>query len=128
MGGGQRAPKAIAKNDVWCLEDGVNWKKVTSFAQWNPRMWFSSLVYRDRIWVLGGWSDENKNFGDVWYSKDGKDWIELKSDITWIKRHEHSTFLFKDKIWVAGGAAEPNYLLNSEVWSLFIPRKWFDNK
>lgn len=125
MGGGQRAPEAIAKNDVWCSEDGVNWKQVTSSAHWEPRMWFSSVAYRDHMWVLGGWSPENRNLGDVWYSKDGKNWTQLKSDMIWSKRHEHSAYVFKDKIWIAGGAAEPDYALNNEVWSLFVPKNWF---
>ena len=128
LGGGQRAPKAIPTNDVWCSEDGVKWTRVTEAAPWKPRLWFSSVVYRDRLWVLGGWSQENGNFGDVWYSKDGLTWTELKSDAIWTKRHEHSAFVFKDKIWVAGGASEPEYLLNSEVWSLEIPRNWFGDR
>lgn len=82
-----------------------------------PRLWFSSIVYRNRMWVLGGWSPETYNFGDVWYTKDGKAWSEFKSDVQWSKRHELSAFVFHDKIWVAGGAAEPDYKLNSEVWS-----------
>jgi len=126
IGGGQRNPLAIPKNDVWCSEDGVNWKQVTPSAQWKPRMWFSSIVYRDHLWVLGGWSPDG-NFGDVWYSKDGKNWTELKSDVGWVKRHELSAFVFKDKIWVAGGC-EPNNELNSEVWSLFVPWNWFADK
>ena len=69
-----------------------------------------------------------RSFGDVWYSKDGLTWTELKSDVIWTKRHEHSTYVFKDKIWVAGGASEPEYLLNSEVWSLEIPRNWFGDE
>jgi hypothetical protein len=125
IGGGQRNPKSIEKNDVWCSEDGLNWKEVTHNAQWKPRLWFSSIVYRDRIWVLGGWSHENGNFGDVWYSKDGHNWEELNTDTCWVKRHEFSTLVFNDKIWVAGGASEPNYELNSQVWSLYIPGNWF---
>ena len=74
------------------------------------------------MWVLGGWSEADGNFGDVWYSKDGRTWTELKSDVIWTRRHEHSAFVFRDKIWVAGGAAEPSYKLNSEVWSLEVPR------
>jgi hypothetical protein len=128
MGGGRRNPQPIPTNDVWCSEDGVKWTKVTDTANWKPRIWFSSVVYRDRIWVLGGWSIENGNFGDVWYSKDGLTWTELKSDVIWTKRHEHSAFVFKDKIWVAGGASEPDYLLNSEVWSLEVPHNWFGDK
>ncbi len=126
MGGGHRSPNAIPTNDVWCSEDGVNWKLVTSSAAWKPRLWFSALVYRDRMWILGGWA-ESGNFGDVWYSKDGLNWTELKSDVVWSKRHELSAFVFKDKIWVAGGAAEPNYLLDSEVWSIKVPKRWFQD-
>lgn len=128
MGGGKRFPNTVANNDVWCSEDGVNWKQVTASAQWDPRMWFSAVVYRDRIWVMGGWSDEHKNFGDVWYSKDGSNWKQFKSAIQWSKRHEHSAFVFKDKIWVAAGAAGDDYTLNSEVWSLYIPQNWVSKK
>jgi hypothetical protein len=128
MGGGSRSPKAIPTNDVWCSEDGINWLQVTESAEWKPRMWFSTVVYRDHMWVLGGWAEEQHNFGDVWYSKDGKKWTEFKSDVIWSPRHEHSAFVFKDKLWVAAGAAEPNYKLNNEVWSLSVPKDWFRNK
>jgi hypothetical protein len=127
MGGGALTPARpampLANNDVWCSDDGINWTQVSSSADWEPRIWFSSVVYRDRMWVIGGLSTKKANLGDVWYSRDGKNWIELKSDNIWSPRHEHSTVVFKDKIWVAGGAAEPLYQLNSELWSLKIPRK-----
>jgi hypothetical protein len=123
LGGGAWRPETIPKNDVWCSEDGVNWTEVTPAAPWAPRMWFSLVVYRDRLWVLGGWSRTHGNFGDVWYSKNGRDWTELKSDVIWTKRHEHAAFVFNNRIWVAGGHADP---LNSEVWSLFIPEHAFN--
>lgn len=126
IGGGTRAPKANSLNDVWSSEDGVNWTQVTNSAAWAPRIWFSTVVYRDRMWVLGGWADSG-NIGDVWYSKDGKTWTEFKSDVKWSKRHEHAAFVFKDRIWVAGGAAEPNYLLDSEVWSLKVPKGFLED-
>lgn len=126
FGGGNYVPEYHAKNDVWCSEDGVHWTQVTDAAPWHPRLWFSSVVYRDRMWVLGGWSNNpSKNWGDVWYSKDGKNWNQLKSDVTWKERHEHSAFVFQDKIWIAGGHAQP---LSSEVWSLEIPKGWFKDK
>jgi hypothetical protein len=118
FGGGNYLPKHHALNDVWSSEDGVHWNLVTPSAQWEPRLWFSAVVYRDRIWVLGGWSESHDNFGDVWHSRNGKDWTELKSAVIWKSRHEHSAFVFKDRIWVAGGHARP---LCSEVWSLYIP-------
>lgn len=126
FGGGNYVPEYHATNDVWCSADGVHWEQVTDHAQWHARLWFSSVVYRDRMWVLGGWSNQpSTNWGDVWYSQDGKDWKQLKSDVIWKERHEHSAFVFQDKIWVAGGHARP---LSSEVWSLDIPETWFQGK
>jgi hypothetical protein len=125
MGGGLWSPQHVPFNDIWCSEDGVNWTQVTSAAPWKPRLWFSTVVYRNRMWVLGGWSKEHDNFGDVWYSRDGKHWTEVKSDVIWKSRHEHSAVVFKDKIWVAGGHARP---LNSEVWTLDIPADWFKDE
>ena len=126
LGGGNYVPEYHARNDVWCSEDGVHWTEVTESAAWHPRLWFSSVAYRDRLWVLGGWSNNpSKNWGDVWYSSDGKRWRQFRSDVTWKARHEHSAFVFRDKIWVAGGHARP---LSSEVWSLEIPERWFDQK
>lgn len=120
FGGGNYVPKYHAVNDVWSSEDGVHWQQETEAAPWHPRLWFSSVVYRDRMWVLGGWSnDPSTNWGDVWSSQDGKTWTELKSDVIWKARHEHSAFVFQDKIWIAGGHAQP---LSSEVWSLELPK------
>lgn len=121
MGGGRWSPETVPENDVWCSEDGVNWTRVTEHAPWAPRMWFSLVVYRGHMWVLGGWSRTNGNFGDVWCSKDGKNWTEVKSDVIWNNRHELSAVVFKDKIWVYGGYAD---VLNSEVWTLELPEDW----
>ena len=124
FGGGNYVPKYHAVNDVWSSSDGVRWRRETRSAPWHPRLWFSSVVYRDHIWVLGGWSNKpSRNWGDVWYSKDGKEWKRLNSKSIWKARHEHSAFVLKDRIWIAGGHAKP---LSSEVWSLHVPKRWFD--
>ncbi len=125
MGGGSWNPENIPRNDVWYSEDGVNWTQATDAAPWTPRLWFTAVAYRDHMWMMGGWNRVDGNFNDIWYSKNGKDWTEVKSDVIWKTRHEHSAYVFKDKIWIAGGHAEP---LNSEVWSLEIPKNWFDDK
>ncbi len=122
FGGGNYVPKYHAVNDVWCSEDGEHWTQLTEHAPWSPRLWFSSVVYRDHIFVLGGWSNNpSKNWGDVWYSKDGKEWKQLNSEVTWKERHEQSAYVFQGKLWIAGGHAQP---LSSEVWSLELPRDW----
>lgn len=125
LGGGNYVPKYHAVNDVWSSADGATWEQATASAPWSPRLWFSSVVYRNRIWVLGGWSNQpSRNWGDVWYSKDGKNWKQYPAKICWKERHEHSAYVFQDKIWVAGGHAQP---LSSEVWSLEVPESWFQD-
>lgn len=124
FGGGNYVPKYSAFNDVWSSADGKTWTKETDAAPWSPRMWFSAVTYRDRIWVLGGWSKTpNTNWGDVWYSKDGKEWKELKTPPAWKARHELSAYVFQDKLWIAGGHAMP---LSNEVWSLDVKPEWLD--
>jgi Kelch motif len=122
LGGGNYVPAYHAKNDVWSSADGVNWICETESAPWPPRLWFSAAVYRDRIWVMGGWSNNpSRNWGDVWHSEDGRTWEQLQTRTTWKERHEHSVFVFKDKLWIAGGHAKP---LSNEVWSLKLPKDW----
>ena len=118
LGGGAWRPRTIPRNDVWCSEDGVRWTCVTGAAPWRPRIWFSVVVYRGCMWVLGGWNREDGNLGDVWYSRDGAQWTEVKSSVIWSPRHEHSAWVLRDRIWVAGGYGEE---LDSEVWSLRVP-------
>ena len=122
FGGGNYVPAYHATNDVWSSGDGVNWNRETAAAPWSARLWFSGAVYRDRMWVLGGWSNKpSKNHADVWHSKDGKNWEQLVTKTRWKERHEHSVFIFQDKLWIAGGMSPP---LNSEVWSLHLPKDW----
>ena len=122
MGGGNYVPTYHAKNDVWCSSDGKTWTCVSDTAAWSPRLWFSSVVYRDHMWVLGGWSNNpSKNWGDAWYSADGARWSQLTTPTMWKERHEHSVWVFDDALWVAAGHAQP---LSNEVWKLKLPGDW----
>ena len=121
LGGGNYVPAYEAKNDVWSSSDGVKWTCELEKAPWSPRLWFSAAVYRGRMWVIGGWSKENDNFGDVWHSANGRDWQCLQTKNCWKARHEHSVLVYQDKLWVLGGHARP---LSSEVWSLYLPANW----
>ena len=108
-----------AYTDVWSSSDGRNWTK-TADGPWPPRMWNTAVVYRDRVWLIGGFRGEPtwNNFNDVWYSSDGVEWKQMPSPRIWSPRHELSAYVFKDKIWVVGGNAWP---LMNDVWSLEIP-------
>jgi Kelch motif. len=122
FGGGNYVPEHFTYNDVWSSADGIHWVPENAEAPWHGRIWFSSVVYRNHIWLLGGWSgNPYKNWSDVWYSADGKHWKEFKTEQAWRERHEHSAFVFKDKLWIAGGMVPP---LTNDVWSLYLPESW----
>lgn len=122
FGGGNYTPDYFTYHDVWSSADGINWVQETAEAPWPGRIWFSSVIYRNHIWLLGGWSgNPYKNWSDVWYSPDGKHWKEFKAERVWRERHEHSAFVFKDKLWIAGGMVPP---LTNDVWSLYLPENW----
>jgi hypothetical protein len=119
MGGGNYWPSPSAVNDVWSSTDGRRWTRVIEHAPWPGRIWFSSVVYRDRMWILGGWSgNPSKNWNDVWCSRDGKAWHEVKTPTIWSPRHEMSAYVFGDALWIVGGNAWP--LLN-DVWRMRLP-------
>lgn len=126
MAGGNYTPEYRAFNDVWVSDDGKTWTKLTGKAPWHERLWFTSTVYRDRLWVLGGWSNNpSKNWDDAWYTADGINWTRLESSPVWKERHAQATFVFQDKLWIAGGMTPP---LVNDVWSLTLPKKWKPKK
>jgi len=55
-------------NDVWYSEDGINWEKTKQDPGFNGKEDQGVVVFKNRIWVLGGM---DKNFvwtNDIWYS------------------------------------------------------------
>jgi hypothetical protein len=126
FGGGNYTPGTILNNDVWSSADGVNWRQETARAEWAPRIWASAVVYRGRIWLLGGHTRDESgatvtsaNFNDVWTSTDGALWTRNQSAAIWNPRHEMSAYVFNDRIFIAGGF--DGSVLHNDVWSLQLP-------
>lgn len=58
-----------------------NWVKVTDKAGWQPRDSQGELVYKDQLWIFGGWFDSfHAPPRDVWSSPDGKTWKKVTDD------------------------------------------------
>jgi hypothetical protein len=105
-------------NDVWCSTDGATWTKVLEHAPWAERQWFIAKVYRDKLWIIGGFDNRHSaNFNDVWYTEDGKNWREFKSETKFSPRHEPTCYVFKDSLWVVAGNSWP---LQNDVWRLAL--------
>lgn len=113
--GGQTTPQFAPAdeaffNDVWHTEDGVAWTRVTAHAAWSPRgMIGGSVVFRDRMWLLGGGTYDTPDrlqrdfYNEVWSSANGTDWECHQTNAQWMPRQYHDVAVFDDRMWVMEG-------------------------
>ena len=87
------------------------WKETTRAADWSARTYHTSLVYDNKMWVLGGIGDGNRN--DVWYSTDGINWEQATGSAGWSARNGHTSLVYDNKMWVLGGDDGNN---KNDVW------------
>lgn len=107
-------------NDVWSSADGVNWTLTTKNAPWSAKDGFTSLVFENKIWVIGG-------KGDVWSSSDGKDWRLITERAKWSERGGNGGLVFDGKIWIFGGREKNDvwYSSNGKDWQMaFASAPW----
>ena len=95
---------------MWSSADGIHWEQHTESAPWMARQYHEVAVFDDRLWVMEGWNQENRN--DVWYSSDGASWQELP-DTPWDPRHAASVFVYDDALWMVAGNN-----MEQDVWKL----------
>ena len=122
----------ICNNEVWSSEDGAGWtlEKGNTFPapdfdptlDWEGRHTAGYVVFKNRMWIVGGDPLQKHYQNDVWSSEDGRNWQCVTSDAPWGPRALHYTVAFKDRIWVMGGQTMPQFAPASEyfyddVWS-----------
>jgi hypothetical protein len=115
------------------------WTKVTLAAPFAPRDGAGALVFRDRMWFIGGWNPGDKRHfpricnNEVWSSRDGATWTlekpntfldsKFDSSSDWEGRHTAGYVVFKDKLWIVGGDVNQGHY-HFDVWSSDDGRKW----
>jgi len=113
----------IHKSDVWVSENGKDWKLVTDKADWGKRRAQASVVFKDKIWIIGGWEKESwEHKNDAWYSEDGLNWLISTSSAGWSPRRGHSVVVFNDKIWLIGGVDDKG--AKNDVWVSDDGKNW----
>jgi hypothetical protein len=111
----------ICNNEVWSSTDGAAWtlEKPNTFssanfdatADWEGRHTAGYVVYRDKMWIIGGDANQRHYQDDVWNSSDGKSWTLVNKGHAppWAPRALHYTLVFRDKIWLMGGQTMPAF-------------------
>ncbi len=94
----------------WC----TGWIQATSSAAWSPRNNYNnSLVYNNKMWILGGGSAEGY-INDVWSSSDGINWTRVTPAAAWPGRKNHTPLVYNNKMWVMGGT--DGVTVKNDVW------------
>ncbi len=118
----------ICNNEVWSSADGAEWTlvKANTFldrqfdpaSDWEGRHTAGYVVYRDKMWIVGGDVNQGHYQNDVWNSADGKTWTYVNKgrDVPWGPRALHYTLVFQDKIWVLGGQTMPGFAQSDEIF------------
>ena len=107
----------IMSSGSQAMGDNYEWQNVTMEAAFQPRDGAGALVYKDAMYLVGGWSRDRTHFpricrNDVWRSRDGLAWEMIKpntfidnrfdSAADWEGRHTAGYVVFQDRIWIAG--------------------------
>jgi hypothetical protein len=117
-----RLPGHSASNAVWSSQDGSTWELVNPDAGWSPRLAAGAVVFKDRMWVLGGtedyyFGDASSLRNDVWSTADGRHW-EHVADAPWSPRAYLQAVALGGKMFVIGGGNYvPEYEARNDVWT-----------
>ncbi len=100
----------VPYNDVSYSIDGIEWEEVTneatSNARFSKRYGHTSVTFKNKMWVIGGYDGQTKN--DVWSSTDGWNWNLETANANFPKVTYHRCVVYKDKIWL---------FYDDEIWN-----------
>ena len=105
------------------------WTRVTGQAPFAARDGAGALVFRNRMWFLGGWNPSDPvHFpkvcnSEVWSSVDGAKWKLEVPQAPWEGRHCAGYVVHQGKMWIVGGDPNQGHYQN-DVWSSADGVKW----
>ena len=137
----KKAFPRICNNEVWSSADGKDWRcdKPNTFLDktfdpakdWEGRHTAGYVVYKDRMWIVGGDVNQGHYHSDVWSSTDGKAWTLVNKDkpVPWGPRALHYTVVHDGKIWVIGGQtissiAKAEERFHRDIWHTTDGVQW----
>lgn len=108
--------------------DFNTWETVAEASNLPQRIFYSVVVFDNKIWMFGGFNGKNYN-NDVWASADGSHWEQVAKTTPWSPRTPGVTVVFNNKLWLMGGGvidgqANQNPGSYKELWISADGRNW----
>ncbi|KPM32787.1 Kelch repeats protein [Croceitalea dokdonensis DOKDO 023] len=95
--------------------------QVTDDAGFTARGGHNSLVFDNKMWVIGGNSCCGGQFNDVWSSTDGVTWTQVTANANFAARTGHASVVFDGKMWVIGGNGSQEF---NDIWNSSDGSNW----
>jgi hypothetical protein len=116
-------PPHSTTNEVWSSPDGVTWTQELpdDHPGFDRRHAHSTVLWRDKLWMLGGdWWRQDYNH-DVLSSPDGVTWTQELAQTPWKDRALLVAGVFQDQLWMIGGQTLDNtprdeFEYHNDVW------------
>jgi len=109
----------LAAEPDWALEGR---------AAWQPRDSQAEYVFRDQLWIMGGWFQSHEAPPrDVWSSADGRAWKLVQKSAPWLHSDLPMNLTFTDRMWIMGGwfnGRLPGHSASNQVWSSTDGADW----
>ena len=117
IGGGSASSSVNSYNkDVWYSSDGVTWTQATASANFGERSGHTSVVFDNKIWVIGGYDVFGNHTNSVWHSSDGVTWTQATPSANFGARSYHESVVYDGKIWVIGGLESNPSTYKNDAW------------
>jgi len=90
------------RSGVYSSADGINWVEEIKSNEFPFMSNFISVVYDNKIWIIGGSKYKNSLSKTIYYLDNGKK-LKLANDVAISKRRNGVGITFKNGIWIYGG-------------------------
>jgi hypothetical protein len=109
--------------------ESYRWHPITLEAPFAARDGAGALLFKDRMWLLGGWNPGDRDHfprtcnSEVWSSSGGRDWRLELSQAPWEGRHTAGYVVHDHRMWIVGGDPLQGHY-QSDVWSTADGLQW----
>jgi hypothetical protein len=98
--GGYRDGREL--NAVWRSTNGLDWAQTSYAAPWSARANPELIVFRDRLYLVGGGAVDGPLANDVWSTADGESWRLETAEIAPERPHGFAAVVHDDRVWLLG--------------------------
>ncbi len=108
--------------DIYSSTNGMDWQREDTNLP--LRTFTETIVFKDKLWVIGGRENGNTRLGDIWSTTDGNNWVRESSKGPFGNREFHQLVNFDDQLWLIGGTSESSNE-SRDIWRTSDGLQWY---